>query len=219
MRAVTERIRGPLAFDIVFRENDFAARQVWMVGIDARIHDGDDDGRIAESGIPGLRRADELRRPLGDVAVLRRWIRCGVIGIVRDEHRLHNIVEGHGFNVRLLFEPRHESAQRLSARKGEVQRIIVRRFDQRHVRRTHVAICCSLLALVETRHVAGGNLDDSRCCSQMRARYRIRGSCSSAMASTLQRSSSPHKNVDGFWRSSTGLRTVCRKRRISSDVR
>src|SRR5207249_8790995 len=76
VRAVTERIRGALAFDIVFGQNDFAARQVWMVGIDACIYDGNDDGSIAESGIPGLRRADELRRPLGDVAVLRRRIRC-----------------------------------------------------------------------------------------------------------------------------------------------
>ena len=61
--------------------------------------------------------------------------------------------------------------------------VIFRRLDQCYVRRAYVAIYCSVLALVETGHVAEGNLDNSRCCSQMRARYRIRGSSSSAMAS------------------------------------
>jgi hypothetical protein len=77
----------------------------------------------------------------------------------------------------------------------------------------------SLLAPVETRHVAKGNFDNSHRCSQMCARYRIRGSSSSAVASTSQRSSSPYKNVDGFWRSSAGLRTFWRERRISPGVR
>src|SRR6266404_717346 len=93
------------------------------------------------------------------------------------------------------------------------------RLDGSHVRRTHVPIYCSLLALVEAGHVAEGNLDNSHRCSQMRARYRICDSSSSAMASTSQRSSSPYKNVDGFWRSSVGLRTVCRERRISPIIR
>ncbi len=40
-----------------------------------------------------------------------------------------------------------------------------------------------VFALVEAGHVAADNLDNSRRCSQMRARYRIYGSSSSAMAS------------------------------------
>ena len=68
-------------------------------------------------------------------------------------------------------------------------------------------------------HVARSNLDNSGRCSQMRPRHRICRFSSSAVASIAQRSNSQHENVTGFWRSSIGLRTVCRKRRISSDVR
>ena len=124
MRAMTERVRRALALDVVFRQNHFAS-QIGMVGINTRIHDGDDDGRIAQRGIPSLPCPDELRRPLGDVAVLRRWIRRGVIGIIRDEHRLHDIIESHGLDVGVLLEARHQATQRLSARVGEVQHIVV----------------------------------------------------------------------------------------------
>ena len=95
----------------------------------------------------------------------------------------------------------------------------LRRLDQCHVRREYVAIHCSLLDLVETWYLTKDDLDNSRLCPQMRARYRIYGSSSSAMASTSQRSNFPYKNVNSFWRSFTGLRTICCKRRISPDVR
>src|SRR5439155_20111140 len=126
VRAMTERIRRALTLDEVFGQDDFA-RQVWMVGINARIHDGDDYGSISQGCIPGLPRPDELRRPLGDVAVFGRWVGCGVIGIIRDEHRLHDIVEGHSLDVGLLLEARHQAAQGLSPRVDEVQRIVVSR--------------------------------------------------------------------------------------------
>jgi len=119
--AMAERIGRALALDVVFSQNDFA-RKVWMVGIDARIHYGNDDGGVAQRGIPGLLRVDELRRPLRDVAIFGRWIGRGVIRIVGDEHRLHDIVEGHRLDAGLLLEARQQTSQRLSARIGEVQR-------------------------------------------------------------------------------------------------
>ena len=125
MRAVTERIRRLLALDVVFSQNNLA-RQLRMIGIDAGIHDGNDDGRIAHGCIPGLGRSNELRRPLGDVAGLGGWIGCGVIGIIRDKHRLHDIVEGHVLDAGVLREARHEESQGLSSRVNEVYHIIVR---------------------------------------------------------------------------------------------
>ena len=56
------------------------------------------------------------------------------------------------------------------------------RFDERDVGRAHVAIHCSVLALVETGDDAEGNLGDHRVDAPMRARGRIRGSGSSAVA-------------------------------------
>ncbi len=89
---MAERIGHLLPLDVVFRQNDFA-RQLRMVGINARIHDGNDDGRIAQGGVPGLLRPNELRRPLGYIAVVGGWIGRGVIGIVRHELCLYDIVE------------------------------------------------------------------------------------------------------------------------------
>ena len=59
-----------------------------------------------------------------------------------------------------------------------------RRFDECDVRRAHVAIHCSLFALVEAGDVAEDDLGNFVVASQMRARDRIRGSSFSAMAST-----------------------------------
>ena len=126
---MTEGIGRALALDVVFSQNDFA-RKVRMVGIDTRIHDGNDDGGVAQGGIPGLLRPNELRRPLGEVAVLGRWIGCGVIGIVRDHHRLYDIVEGHRLDAGLLLEARHQAAQALGARVSEVERIVVSRLQE-----------------------------------------------------------------------------------------
>src|SRR5215831_824505 len=145
----------------------------------------------------------------GTESLLRHWtfdVRCSMFGVSA-------LISG--FRRRPLDEIFPEI---LVAARDLAWRDICR-LDQHHVRRAHVAIHCSLLALVEAGHVAEGNLDNSHRCSQMRARYRICGSSSSAMASTSQRSNSPYKNVDGFWPSSAGLRTVCRKRRISPNVR
>src|SRR5215469_13821993 len=44
---------------------------------------------------------------------------------------------------------------------ADLARRDLRRLDQRHVRRAYVTIHRSLLALVETRHVARSNLDNS----------------------------------------------------------
>ena len=96
-----------------------------MVGINARIHDGNDDGRIAQRGVPALLCPNELRSPLRDVAVLGSWIRRGVIGIIRDEHRLHDIVERHRLDAGLLLEACHQTTQWLSARVDKIQRIVV----------------------------------------------------------------------------------------------
>src|SRR5262245_20085647 len=127
-----------------------------------------------------------------------------------------------GVSVLILISdgpPLGEIFSQILAAVADLDRRDLRRVDQRHVRRAHVAIHRSLLALVEAGHVAEGNLDNPRCCSQMRACYGICRPGSFVMASTAQPSSAAHKSLDGLWRSVTGLRTLCRKRRISPDVR
>ena len=110
MRAVAERIRSLLALHEIFRQNDFA-RQVWVVGINTCVHDGDDDGRVAQRCVPGLPRSNELRRPLRNVPVMGRGIGVGVIRIVRDEHGLHDVIQGHRFDVGILLEPGQQRSQ------------------------------------------------------------------------------------------------------------
>ena len=74
----------------------------------------------------------------------------------------------------------------------------LRRLDQRHVGRTHVAVRRSLLALVEAGYVAERDLDNFGRCSQMRARHRICGPGASIMAGASQRSDSRRKTLTLF---------------------
>ncbi len=66
---------------------------------------------------------------------------------------------------------------------ADLARRDLRQLQQRHVGGAHIATRCSRLAVVEAGHVASDNLDNSGLCSQIRARYRIYGSSSPAMAS------------------------------------
>ena len=62
----------------------------------------------------------------------------------------------------------------------------LRRLDQRHVGRTHVAVRLRLLALVEAGYVAERDLDNFGRCSQMRTRHRICGPGASVVAGGSQ---------------------------------
>src|SRR5438093_11101733 len=85
--------------------------------------------------------------------------------------------------------------------------------DPSDVRWAHIATNRTFLALVETGDGTGPNLVHSHRYAQMRARRRIRGSSSSPVACTSQRSDDfAAEKTNIVYRSSDSMRSFCRER-------
>ena len=80
------------------------------------------------------------------------------------------------------------------------------------VGRAHVAIHCSVFALVETGDDPGEHMGDHRVDAQLRTRGRIRGSGSSDVACASLGYERVHADVHAVWCCLGGLRPVCRER-------
>ena len=92
------------------------------------------------------------------------------------------------------------------------------RFDECDVGRAHVAIYCSVFALVETGNDAAGRLDNHGVHAPLRACGRIRGSGFSNVACVSLGHKRVHADADSVWSSLVGVCPVWRERRISPNV-
>src|SRR6266571_3027448 len=79
-----------------------------MRTVNARVHDGDDNGGISEGNSPGRRRRDRRRSPLVESSVVGARVHRAVIGIVRFEERLYDGVELGELYVRSVAQVRQE---------------------------------------------------------------------------------------------------------------